>query len=380
MLRRLTIIVALQYVGSTLGLPLLALFLARRHGTPAVIGLVTAAFFGAGVVTQFAFGHLADRFGRQRILVTCLVVYGLASFTFLLPLHAGWFALTRALQGAAAGAVEVTALSAVASRFSEKERGRAFSQIFSAQLLGVVIGPMVGALATPDTLAWAFAGSGVLALVAALTAARTDLGMSVHSSEPLPPVTWSRGLVGALFSAATGGLLIGVYETCWSLLLQHQGASPFQIRLSWTLFALPFIFLTRVGGWLADHGNRRFIALAGLLNGAVFLSIYPHIHSIGWVLGLGAMETIGAAMTGPSAMSLLTQGAHDRELSRRQGLYATANTASLALTAALSGALYTIDVALPFTVVALLAASTALSTLWWWRGLAGHVRHDTDAQ
>ena len=135
MLRRLTVIVAMQYVGSTLGLPLLALFLNHRGGSPTVVGIVMASFFGAGVLTQYFFGHLADRFGRQRILVSCLVVFGVASFSYLLPLHAAWFALTRALQGASAGAVEVTALSAVASRFDENRRGRAFSRIFGAQLL-----------------------------------------------------------------------------------------------------------------------------------------------------------------------------------------------------------------------------------------------------
>ena len=376
MLRRLTVIVAMQYVGSTLGLPLLALFLSHRGGSPTVVGIVVASFFGAGVLTQYFFGYLADRFGRQRILVTCLVVFGVASFSYLLPLHAGWFALTRALQGASAGAVEVTALSAVASRFDENQRGRAFSRIFAAQLLGVVLGPMLGAAATPDTLGRAFAVSGLLSLGAAYVAARTDMGMSRHSDEPLPPVVWSRGLVGAMFAAATGGLLIGVYDTCWSLLMHHQGATAFQIRLSWTLFGLPFLLLTRVGGWLADHGNRRVIALIGMLNGATFLAIYPHLHNVGWVLALGSMESIGAAMTGPSAMSLLTEGAHDRELSRRQSLYASSNTASLALTAGLAGALYTADVALPFTVVAIVAATTATSTLWWWRGIPGHIPHN----
>ncbi|MFY9783605.1 MAG: MFS transporter, partial [Acidimicrobiales bacterium] len=75
-LRRLTIIVAIQWMGATLGLPLLPLFLEHRGGTPPVIGLVMASFFVAGVLTQFGFGHLADRFGRRRLLVISLVTYG----------------------------------------------------------------------------------------------------------------------------------------------------------------------------------------------------------------------------------------------------------------------------------------------------------------
>ena len=166
-LRRLTIIVAIQWMGATLGLPLLPLFLGRRHGTPSVIGLVMATFFIAGVATQFAFGHLADKFGRRRPLVASLVTYGVASMAFLLPVSAPWLAITRALQGASAGAIEVTSLSAVAALFPEEQRGRAVSQIFAAQLFGLAIGPMAGIVATVSDLGWAFFVTGLVSLVAA---------------------------------------------------------------------------------------------------------------------------------------------------------------------------------------------------------------------
>ena len=104
-LRRLTLIVAIQWMGATLGLPLLPLFLEHRGGTPTIVGFIMASFFIAGVATQFALGHLADRFGRRKILMSSLVIYGLASMTFLLPMSAPWFALSRAVQGAAAGAI-----------------------------------------------------------------------------------------------------------------------------------------------------------------------------------------------------------------------------------------------------------------------------------
>ena len=64
-------------------------------------------------------------------------------------------------------------------------------------------------------------------------------------------------------------------------------ASTLQIRLSWTFFGLPWVVLSRSGGWLADHANRRLTALLGLLNGAFFLALYPHIHNNDLILGLG---------------------------------------------------------------------------------------------
>ena len=373
-LRRLTIIVAIQWMGATLGLPLLPLFLEHRGGTPTIIGFIMSAFFVAGVATQFGLGHLADKFGRRRVLIASLVAYGVASMTFLIPLSAPWFAATRAVQGASAGAIEVASMAAVASLFGEGERGRAFSQIIAAQLFGIAIGPVAGVIASVNQLGWAFFVAGVVSLVAAVVTFNTNLGDRAYDPTPLPPLQWSPQLFGALFAASASGLVIGVYEACWSLLMHAHHASTLQIRLSWTLFSLPWVALSRVGGWLADHANRRYIALGGLLNGAAFLALYPHIHNNNLMLFLGSLESVGAAMSVPSVSSLMSQGALDREFGRRQGLYTMSNTASLAIAAGGSGFLFTIDPALPFTLIAIVSATLAATTLFWWRNVVGHVR------
>jgi DHA1 family multidrug resistance protein-like MFS transporter len=372
-LRRLTVIVGIQWMGATLGLPLLPLFLERRGGTASEVGLVMASFFVAGIVTQFAFGHLADKFGRRKLLVLSLIIYGIASMTYLLPISAPWFTLTRVVQGASAGAIEVASMSAVASLFPEAQRGRAISRILAAQLFGVAVGPVVGAMASVNDLGWAFFATGVVSLFAAVFAIRANLGDRAYDPTPLPKLQWSRQLNGALVAASASGIALGVYEACWSLLMQAHHASTLQIRLSWTFFGLPWIVLFRVGGWLADHANRRITTLLGLLSSAFFLVLYPHIQSNDVILGLASLESIGVALSLPSVSSLMSQGAADRELSRRQGLYTTSNTASLAIGAGVSGFLFSISPALPFTIMAIISAVLALSTLLWWSGVRAHV-------
>jgi DHA1 family multidrug resistance protein-like MFS transporter len=366
-------------MGATLGLPLLPLFLEHRGGTPTIIGFIMSAFFVAGVATQFFLGRLADKFGRRLILVVSLVTYGIASMTYLLPVTAPWFALTRAVQGASAGAIEVASLSAVAALFAEAERGRAVSRILAAQLLGIALGPIAGVVASVKDLGWAFFATGVVSLLAAAQTIRTNVGDKAYDPTPLPRMQWNTQLVGALIAAAASGLLIGVYETCWSLLMNAHHATTLEIRLSWTVFCLPWVALSRFGGWLADHANRRYIALAGLCNGALFMCIYPHIHNNVVMLFVGSLESVGAALSVPSIASLLTQGAASRELSRRQGLYASANTASLAISAGISGVLFTINSALPFTLIAVVSMLLAASTLWWWRNVQGNITHQIQA-
>jgi MFS family permease len=153
-----------------------------------------------------------------------------------------------------------------------------------------------------------------------------------------------------------------------------------QIRLSWTFFGLPWVLLSRCGGWLADHANRRLVALLGVLNGAFFLALYPHVHNNDVILALGSLESVGGALSLASISSLMSQGGVERELSRRQGLFAMSNTATLALAAGTAGFLFAVNPALPFTVMGAISAALALSTLWWWRDVRGHVSDPAEQQ
>ncbi len=133
------------------------------------------------------------------------------------------------------------------------------------------------------------------------------------------------------------------------------------------------MLLARFGGRLADRANRRFVALAGLLSGASFLALYPHIHNNNLILVLGSFESIGASLSLPSVSSLMSQGAVNRELGRRQGLYTMTNTAALAIGAGVSGFLFAINSALPFAAIAVASGLLTTSTLYWWRNVVGHV-------
>ncbi len=380
-LRRLQFIVAIQWMGATLGLPLLSLFLRQRGISTAEIGVIMSAFFIAGVVTQFVAGHLADRFGRRVVLASGLFLYAIASPTYLLAVPAVWFIITRAIQGAAAGAIEVSSLSTVAALFPENERGAAMSKIFAAQLLGIATGPMFGVFITIDQLGWAYLFAGVASAVAGFFTLRTlPPTPPEHHHEPLPPVQMTNQVIGAIVGTAAVGLCVGVYETCWSLLMHTLGASSTQIRLSWTFFCLPWVLLAGVGGRMADRFDRKMIAILGGLNGALFLFLYPHIHNISALLILGSGEAIGAALCVPALSSLLTQGAHDRELGRRQGISTTANTAALAISAIISGALFEVSPGLPFTVIAISSALLVLTQLFWWRNTPGRIDHPASSE
>ncbi len=176
----------------------------------------------------------------------------------------------------------------------------------------------------------------------------------------------NRSLIGAVMAAAAFGLTIGVYESCWTLLLELRHAEDWEIGLSWTLFAVPFVVMARPGGWLADHLDRRRLAVGSLSVSIVLCALYPFLHSLFWLLVLGSLEALATAIALPAAQSMLTQYSASTETGRVQGLFSTAETGSIAVAAAAGGALFGLTAWAPFVAAAAGAAvlTAALPIVW----------------
>jgi len=374
LVRALALTTFLLWVGASSILPLLPEFLRRRGASDALVGVVMASYFVAALACLYPAGRVADRLGRRPVLVAGLLLYAAGSFGFLLPVGPAVDIAFRSLQGAGAGAAEVAALAMIAGTVELARRGRAFASIYGAQLSAMAIGPLAGSLIGLSSMRVVFFSAGAVAMVACLPAltggmvARADVTFTAtgrSSRRGLPKM--NRSLVGSLCTAGAIGLTIGVYESCWTLLLESHHAHDWQIGLSWTLFAVPFVAMARPGGWLADHLDRRWLVLGALGWSVFFCSVYPFVGNLTTLLVLGGVEALGLAVALPSAQSLLTQGSPEGELGRVQGLFSTSETAAIALSAGVGGALFGVAVWAPFvagaTGAALLAA--CLPVIWW---------------
>src|SRR4051794_41955592 len=102
-----------------------------------------ASYFAAGVLTQYAAGHLADRVGHRLVMISGLAVYAVASCAFLLSLGPGGYIALRALQGLGAGALQLGGLSLVGLVVPIQPPGRAFSRGFAAPISRMAVGPPV---------------------------------------------------------------------------------------------------------------------------------------------------------------------------------------------------------------------------------------------
>jgi DHA1 family multidrug resistance protein-like MFS transporter len=384
LIRTLTVTVFLLWMGSTSIIPMLPVYIRHLGGSDTLAGLVMASFFAAGVVFQYPVGKLADRVGRKPVLLAGLAVYAAASFAFLAPISPNVAVVLRAMQGLGAGAAAVASLAMVSGAVAVERRGRAFASIFSAELAGMAVGPLIGSIVGAHHMWIMFLGSGVVACVAAvptarivapaqetaLRRARTNADGTVNR---LAALRWRPSMSGALIAAAALGLITGVYDICWTLLLLSRGAASWQIGVSWTLFAVPFVIAARPSGWLADHMDRRLLVLGGLGMATVFCGSYPFIHWVPALMFLGGTEALGFAAAMPALQSLLTEGSEPSEVGRIQGIFGTTQTALTAVSAAVAGAAFAAASWLPFVSAAVLTACALVVTAVVWRRVPGHV-------
>jgi MFS transporter, DHA1 family, multidrug resistance protein len=370
----LSISTFVEWAGAGSVLPLLPLYL-RKHGAPvALVGVAMSAFFFAAVFVQYPIGRLSDRVGRRPIQIGGLLTYSAASAAFALvgtPIAAVFI---RSMQGVGAGVVDVANNATVGEVVPQRHQGRAYGAVFGARLMGLSLGPILGGVVGLGGMRWLFLGAAFASLLACLPILLVvPKGRSrvTHAAAPKVVLWRNRSVLGVALGYGANGVIIGVYEVCWSLLLHLKGASAWQIGFSWTLFAIPFAAMSLPGGWLVDHLDRRYLAAGATLLSAGFAATYPFIHSIWLLIGLGSLEAATVAVAAPALAAQLAHSVPARQLGRAQGAASTAQTGATAIAALTAGALFALQPWLPFvsgsTVVVALLVVLAIC----WRGVPG---------
>jgi MFS family permease len=191
-------------VMQTLVIPALPFF-RREFGTSQAdtTWLVTGFLLSSSVLTPLL-GKLGDMYGKKRMLVSCLAVFGLGSLAAALGHSLAWLVLCRVVQGAGA-AVFPLSFGIIRDEFPREQIGLAIGMVSSAFGMGGGIG-LVGSGYVLDNLSWQwlFVLGGAPVLVAAVL---------ILASVPESPVR--RGgrpdfLGAGVFSGALVALLLAI--------------------------------------------------------------------------------------------------------------------------------------------------------------------------
>jgi MFS family permease len=159
---------ALRMLGLFIVLPVFALEAQKLPGgqDSALVGLAMGIYGLTQGILQIPFGMASDRFGRKRVIIIGLFIFGAGSFIAAAADSLGWLIVGRSLQGAGAISAAVTALLADLTRDQVRTKAMAAvgASIGGMFALSLVASPWLASIIGLQGL---FALTGVLTLIAA---------------------------------------------------------------------------------------------------------------------------------------------------------------------------------------------------------------------
>jgi DHA2 family multidrug resistance protein-like MFS transporter len=294
------------------------------HASTAQLQWFVAAYtlvFAAALVPG---GMLGDRYGRKKMLVLSLLVFGLASIACAVAPSAGTFIAARALLGLGGAILLPMVLALLPVLFDETERPRAIVAITAAAMLGYPIGPLLGGwMLTRFDWSWVFlinvpvVALAVIAVIVLLPESRSSVRQRVDllgvalSAGGLALLTYgviSAGGAGWSDRAALAEMVGGALALAAFVLWQRRVAAPlvdlrlFRARaftwgatlssvVSFVMFGLLFaapLYLQVVRGADAQGSGIRLLPLiAGMLLGGAFADRLVARAGAGTIAALG---------------------------------------------------------------------------------------------
>jgi MFS transporter, DHA2 family, multidrug resistance protein len=121
-------------------------------GTDEITWVLTSYLVSNAVVLPMT-GWLARMFGRKRFLITCIILFTLASFLCGAAPNLGALIFFRIIQGAAGGALIPVSQAILMETFPPHQQGMAMAIFGIGAMFGPIVGPALGGWIT-DTMNW----------------------------------------------------------------------------------------------------------------------------------------------------------------------------------------------------------------------------------
>jgi EmrB/QacA subfamily drug resistance transporter len=118
----------------------------QLHATTGQLQWIVDAYLVVFAAAMLPAGLLGDRFGRRRLLIGGLVLFGVASLVGTLADSAGILIVVRAVMGLGGAFIMPLGIAILPSLFAPAERPRAVAVMTAGMAIGMPLGPMLGGL------------------------------------------------------------------------------------------------------------------------------------------------------------------------------------------------------------------------------------------
>jgi DHA1 family multidrug resistance protein-like MFS transporter len=342
-----------MFTGVAAIFPIAPLYVAAHGGGSVVIAMFIAGPLLANTVVQVPAGRLCDRIGRRPLLIGARVVFAVFSIGLFIDAGPLWLlTILRLLQGASSGAYVPALRAALTDLSDETTRGRRFAQLQACEMVGLLVGPLLGGSVALWRLSGVFgvAGLAVLAGVIPMIRVPETAPRRAQSAPAEPRFAWwrLRGVIVPSLALAALGTLFAMYDVVWPQYLSARGYGPFVIGLSISVFAVPILLLAQPAGRLADRVDRRRLVSPALLAVAATAATYPFLRELAIILTVGSVEAIAVVFIEPSLFAVIGDTAPASVRGRAMGVGGLFEASGLTFGAAGLGSLYGAGEGIPF--------------------------------
>jgi MFS family permease len=343
----------IMFIGVAAVFPIAPLYVAHRGGNSVAVAIFIAGPLVANTLVQVPAGRLCDRWGRKPFLVGPRLVYAvLAVFLFLDIGSLPELTALRIVMGACAGAYVPALRAALTDLSGPNERAQRFSQLQAYEMVGLLVGPLIGGAAAlwRDSAVFGITGLSMFIGIGPMLRVPETRATPEAKVTHKEPFRWwrMRGIAVPIVALFAVGTIWSMYDVVWPQYLAARGNSPLIIGLSVSLFALPILLLARAGGRLADRADRRKLVSAGMLAVAACAATYPLLRFLAVILVVGAIEAVATVILEPSLFAVIGDSTPAAQRGRAMGLGGLYQFSGMAFGAAVLGSLYGLNAGLPF--------------------------------
>lgn len=371
--------VFIAFLGIGLIIPVMPSFMNIMHLTGETMGYLVAVFAATQLLVSPLAGRWVDQYGRKKIIIIGLFMFGVSELIFGLGTHVSALYLSRMLGGVSAAFIMPGVTAYLADVTTIEERPKAMGYMSAAISTGFIIGPGIGGFIAEFGVRVPFFFAAAIAFIACISSifilkepltkeqlaeisANTkktnflkDLKRSFH------PLYFIAFVI--VFVLAFG---LSAYETVFSLFADHKfGFTPKDIALIITLSSIfGVIVQVFMFGKLVDFlGEKKLIQIC-LIAGAILAVVSTLVLGFWSLLAVACLIFLAFDLLRPALTTFLSRAA-----GKEQGFVAGMNSTYTSLGniagPAMAGILFDLNINFPYLFAAvIMVVGLGITVMW----------------
>jgi MFS transporter, DHA1 family, multidrug resistance protein len=369
----------IPFLGIGLIVPVMPSFKDIMHLSGATMGYLVAVFAVAQLLMSPIAGRWVDRFGRKKIIIFGLLLFGISELIFGLGTHVSVLYFSRILGGISAALVMPGVTAYIADITSVQERPVAMGYLSAAISTGFIIGPGIGGFVAEYGVRMPFYVAAIIAFLACIfsifmlkesltkeqqmefSTNRVETSFLSDIKKSLKPLYLIAFII--VFVLAFG---LSAYETVFSLFSNEKfGYTPQDIAMIISISGIfGVVVQVFIFGKLVDLlGEKKLIQLC-LITGVVLAIASTVISSFWAVLLVTCFIFLAFDLLRPALTTFLSKAA-GKEQGFVAGMNSTYTSLGNIVGPAMGGILLDINIHYPYLFAAVIMFIGLCITVLW---------------